>query len=365
MRGNDPETPSPASISRRRLARGLGPLVWCVALFAVLLAAWSAIVDPFLPEQPRRMRDVPPVVWSGEDFAVFIPEGDLERADLLCVGDSRVQSGVLAGAFEDAGFGETALLWGPGAQSEKLLRYARTRGPRRIVLAVSPAAVHGKRERDEARNLLEFGPGPFDTAELEAETARFRELARRALVAAERDLGEEAAILGNWWRLHQHAVEEPTPAQRVDAALSEAWREFRADHLQTLTGSTFGESWFHPLDPTAEVEVYERGLRRSTREERSDSLARLCRLVAELRADGVEFVAVRLPISPQLLAVEEAGLPAAEFEDAFRELGVPYLDYSRADYTTTDGSHLTDRSARRFSHRLAREVAALTGWTER
>ncbi len=73
-----------------------------------------------------------------------------------------------------------------------------------------------------------------------------------------------------------------------------------------------------------------------------------------------KVVLVRLPVHPQLFALEKkhSGNFDEIIENLSRKYALPFLDYSEFthQYHFTDGSHLTRKSARILSRRLAREI---------
>lgn len=85
----------------------------------------------------------------------------------------------------------------------------------------------------------------------------------------------------------------------------------------------------------------------------------LAKTIEFLQQHG-KVMLVRMPVHPQLYALEEKN--SDSFEEAIQSLcrkyTLPYLDYSpfRDQYQYTDGSHLTRKSARIFSRRLARDI---------
>ncbi|UOQ99752.1 hypothetical protein MUN81_09695 [Hymenobacter sp. 5317J-9] len=74
-----------------------------------------------------------------------------------------------------------------------------------------------------------------------------------------------------------------------------------------------------------------------------------------------QVVLVRLPVGPSLLALEDTYQP--DFDGQIRRLAaqaaVPYLDYSRAPYATTDGNHLQRSASGPFSRQLASDLRKL------
>ncbi|MBF9220822.1 hypothetical protein [Hymenobacter ruricola] len=72
-----------------------------------------------------------------------------------------------------------------------------------------------------------------------------------------------------------------------------------------------------------------------------------------------QVVLVRLPVGSPLLALENDYQPG--FDGLMRQVAtqaaVPYLDYSREPYATTDGNHLQREASGPFSQRLAQDLA--------
>ncbi|MGI4761688.1 MAG: hypothetical protein ACRYF0_13345 [Janthinobacterium lividum] len=91
-----------------------------------------------------------------------------------------------------------------------------------------------------------------------------------------------------------------------------------------------------------------------------ERLASLRQLLYFLKPHG-QVVLVRLPNSAAFFAMEQRYQPQfdALMTQTSAALGVPYLNYSRCSYATTDGNHLWSGAARDFSRRLAQDIAAL------
>lgn len=90
--------------------------------------------------------------------------------------------------------------------------------------------------------------------------------------------------------------------------------------------------------------------------------AEVVRLLRELRSQGWPIELVRLPISPEMRAVE-AEIPTAWGGAAIAaEVDIPFRDYNltsaTAQLATADHSHLTPDSARAFSRTLAADLCS-------
>ncbi len=81
------------------------------------------------------------------------------------------------------------------------------------------------------------------------------------------------------------------------------------------------------------------------------------RIVRSLKKRGDVFL-VRIPISKPMKKLEDAVCP--DFDVKMRNLSqkqnVKYLNFSKADYSTTDGNHLTQNEGNRFSKALADSI---------
>lgn len=295
-----------ASCSRR----GVAPVLLALAVCGSLLAAWMLAVQPRLPE-PLRRADLRPgeLRWFESETVVAYLRGEPSPASVLFLGDSRVHHALDDGALDDAGLG-ACLLWIGGAQLGDLSSAARELEPKRLVVALSALSLH--REGDRA-----------------AELALARRLEDRPLTA------------------------------RIDRALDDAASDLRARWIRVLDPKPWMDSWFERASPRATDARERRDLRPETRARRAERLEELAAALATLLAEGRSIACVRLPISPSLRAVEEEAFPGTAFAELCERLGIPYLDRSEAKYETTDGSHLTAASARRFSADLAQDLARI------
>ncbi len=281
-------------------------------LFVLLFTSWQLGLARLLPEDPGKVEHIyDGVSWEPPDpDMIYFAARDPVRADLLVVGDSRISHGIVERVFEEAGLGTTILLWGQGAQLIDELQLVRTFGPRRLLVHLDPTAVY-----------VEVAPWALDV----------------------------------WAHRNDPQAETLTPSL-IDTTLDDWLRGLRDEHLATLNTRAWHSNWFYELDPTAHDSILRKRLRRETREERFAQLEPLEQELAGLIRDGWQITCFRLPVSPSLQEIENAAFPGQRFEKLCRSLGVAYLDHHGDPYETTDGSHLSLRSAREISATLAREL---------
>ncbi|MEZ6016045.1 MAG: hypothetical protein R3F49_13075 [Planctomycetota bacterium] len=284
--------------------KSYGPLVVGAALVALGLGAWRALIAPRLPERLTNVQDVVAtfVDVPDADTALYL-YGAPRAGGVLFVGDSRVSEGLLSSALAAHGLADAAILMGPMGQLRDLLKAARTLPMRRIVVGLSPVSVYAP-------------PTPNLVASLAGERTRRR-------------------------------------TDRIDGDLGGAFRLWKRELARPIDTRHWNTGWFERATSAASLAWYTELLGPETRDARS---ARLTALENELRAlinDGWDVTCLRTPVGPALRDIEEDALPAARFTELCARLGVPFLDEWRADYATSDGSHLTPAEAARFSAALA------------
>lgn len=300
-------------MTRSLRLRRLRPALLCVAVYSVGLAAWQLALEPRLPQDPRgpRLSRGDLVAESGE-IGPFYVLGDPATAEILVVGDSRVQKAMMPETLEPPDRSRVAVLWGPGGQILGLLPLARELGPRKLVIALAPLSLFSARAA--------------------AFWERFRE---------ERD-----APL----------------ARRIDELLAEEFAEVRLRAIATIRTDTWGRGWVFPKDPLFSNYQYSLQLDESTRQQRDVNLDELERSLRALVQDGFEVACVRLPISDELFAIEQAALRAPELQQICNRLGIPFLDEAHAPYETYDGAHLAYADAVRFGRDLVARLRTELGW---
>ena len=276
----------------------------------LLLVGWK-LAQPWLPPDPQRHHFPPPrVVWIADDLRPLQAVGDPSTADILFLGDSRIHQAIERGPIELAGLGRCAVLGRGGAQLDELLLAPRRFPARRVVVALSPLSLY----TDQAQGL------------------------------------------GLWQRGWSRDGFERT---------LDLWTNSLQNRLvRTVNPRDWDTSWFARPEPNASTANYQRRLDRRTQPQRSQGLREAFELLHGLREDGWDVLCIRLPISEQLLAVEQDLFGGWQFETLCRRARVGYLDFTSLSYPTVDGSHLTAAGATAFSEHLARRLRIETGWGE-
>ncbi len=298
------------SRNRRRARRS--PAVIFAVVFLALLAAWNYIVAPRFPANPRRT-DLSggALITTERGLGPFYSSEDLEHARILVIGDSRAHHGIVVDEFAKAGLGRAAVIWGSGAQLLQLLPELRSYPARRVVVSLSPLSIYAERNPE------------FD-----------------AVLATIQGMSPEKIdfLLNDWLDVHRRGA--------TFVLGTKSWRR----------------SWFYEANPSRNNATYRRRLRESTRLRRTAATTELRDMLRGLARDGWEFVCVRLPLSRQLLRIEERAYPSAFFDQLCSNLEVPFLDYSRSEYDTHDGTHLAADDSARFSADLASTLRDVMGW---
>ena len=285
--------------------RGWAPLATSTAVFALSLTVWLVFLEPRLPP-PLRRRPHPPgeLSWYVDGTAALYLKGEARAEGWLAMGDSRVNHGLDEDLLTELGIEPLAVLWVGGGQLEDMLAAARDLPPRRLLVSLTPLAVH----------------------RVVTDAARERE---RALEVMDR----------SWSR-------------RVDDAIDERFVRLRASVVDWIDSRAFTYAWLEAPSPGATDARQAGALAEPTRKDRAAALEAITRALRELRDSGREIVCVRMPISSSLRAVEDEAFDPALFERMCADLGLPYHDLGTSE-PTVDGSHLTADGARHLAPRLA------------
>ena len=299
-----------ATRSRRYGARRAGPLVLCALSCVASFTLWILFAPRVLPEPLSHatfllddMRD-----FGGEQqLNPLYVRGEPATCELLILGDSRVNAGLMRSTFEQAGW-DTTILWVGGARTVDLLQAATCLEARKLVLALSPMGLY--RESDRISN---------------SRAVRHR-LGLRLSAAVDDRLDRRMWYLKRSW-------------------------------LRLLETGSWTRSWLPRTDPHRSDMRTRLALRRSTFRARRRGLVEVAQRLAALAASGWQVVCVRMPVSPSLAAIEDELFPPEQFARACKSAGVAYFDHhADSGYATTDGSHMTAASGRRFTPVLLAEL---------
>lgn len=345
---------------RSRLRRA-APVLFGLALYAALLGSWQGLVAPRLPAAFYRVGSrVQNMVWVEEGITPLASEGDLEAAELLFVGDSRVWRAICREAFDEDIFGPSAILWGSAARTKELLVGVEKLHPRRVVLAVSTLGFIEHEDTVVKRVFSDVEIPRWDSASFEQDVLDWRSSRLAALEAAGVPPQQYAYTLSTIEAtIRETRTTRSLTPRGIDLNLSRFFDDARARAVRTLRTDSWSERWLAVPNPKRSRESYRVALRGLPLSQTHENMRDSARLLRELRARGVDIVCIRLPFDVGLRSIEDEYLPPADYARFCREAGVRYLDYSKAPFQTYDGSHLTARAAPRFSARLARDLREL------
>ncbi|MEZ6018058.1 MAG: hypothetical protein R3F49_23335 [Planctomycetota bacterium] len=345
-----------------RHPRRFGPALLAVAAFGALVAAWLVLAPAHVPAplmHPNQSDGR--LVWAAPGVGPFHALGDVEHADLLFVGDSRVHDDLVLEVFAGEALGAPATLWGPGAYVPHLLPLAAQQPARRIVVGLSFLSLAEHANPLVAEALREQPPAPSRLA-APADAARWRERQFAHLVATGADRAAAAAFTGDLAEaLMLHYTHVGWFTGRFDAALAARANYARVAALPTITTRPWRSAWFEAPEPER-LARWAGGLARLSKPAaRAAAAEAIAAALRALVADGRQVVCVRLPMSPALLNGVRPFVPDAELRAVAEAAGVPLLEHQAAAFETRDGSHLTWREAERYSRFLAEELRRL-GW---
>jgi len=284
-----------------------GPIALGVALFALGIGAWRALVVPRMPERySGTQTDIYAFVDLPGATTPVYRYGTPRPGGILFAGDSRVSGAFLRAVLERHGIPGATVLMGPTGQLRDSLAAARAMPLRRLVLGLSPLSVYAPLGAGTAADLA-------------------------------RERGRSAT-------------------ERIDGYLGQCFARTRRSVARPLEARHWTSGWFERSTESADQPYYRTLLRAQTK---ADRAIHLRALEAELRAlidAGWRVACVRLPAGAVLQEIEDAALDRAEFHTLCARLGVPYFDHLDADYRTSDGSHLEPAEAARYSADFAREL---------
>lgn len=348
--------------THRHRARGFRPSLLGGALLGALVVGWvfaapSRVPDPLLHPNQSDGR----LVWVAPGRGPFHALGDIEHAELLFVGDSRIHDDVVLEVVAAEGFGEPATFWGPGAYLPHLLPAVAALPTQRVVVGLSFLSLAEHANPVVAAALSEEPPPPSRLA-APADAARWGQRQLQRLVDGGADRAAAAAFTADLARalaLHYEHVGWFTG--RVDAALGSRVNYARTAALPSLTTRPWRSAWFETPEPDRLAPWAAGTAQTSTAARRSASADAIVASLRELVASGRRVACVVLPVSASVRDAVRRHIPDAELHAVAERAGVALLDHQDAPFGTRDGSHLAWREAERYSRFLAAELRRL-GW---
>ncbi len=364
--GIDPD----GTVARVRRAQSWRPLVATVALVVLGLACWQAVAMPRIPEpimHPNRFDGV--IYWAGPNLGPFYAKQDVETADLLFVGDSRVYDDTDLDVVRRGGEDSVGLIWGPNADLSVLLPAIMDLPAERMLIALSPSTL-GAKTNPVMRASLVSPPPIFEPLSLESALGIWVDEERVRLI----DEGYSPFIVDTHLSSFRKVLRETTRrkeggTQQLDRVVRERLNYFRTENIRTLATRRWHREWFEVADAEKLVRACRITLEEISDEERAAAEAVVVEKLRALVARGVDVRCVRFPVSPSVLAVEREFVPDARLEAIAEAAGVPFYQYQEAGlaagedpaahperFETRDGSHLTWAASRRFTRKLVERL---------
>jgi len=353
-------------MSRDRVRPGAATAV-ALAIAALVLGVWSHAGAHLPPVGGLEDVSGERLLWIGPGVGPVGAGGDLEQADVLVVGDSRVGHGVHLSIASELGVGRVASIWGSGTELLGNLDALRSLAPRRLVVGLSPFGLVGHRDGAVPELSRERHPA-FDPARPPRDVRAWAAGIRAELAAAGRAPETFEGALA-WWVTSHRLARAALQRQRLgfdpqgfDQRLGHRVDRARALRFGVVQPSQWEWGWAPPHDTRRSDEAYRTALAPEGAPQRGAARAALAERLSELTAAGWEVAAVRLPIDPGLRALEDAAGVGTELAELVAHAGVPYLDLGAWSDATTDGSHLHWRGADKATRALCAWLRGDVGW---
>lgn len=324
----------------------------------------------------RLTQELPPLaIWPGDHQTgilyvdagenTFDIHGQMEKADLLIVGDSRVSTSVVPPRFEEQGLGEVALIWAGAARLGALARIVEEYPELPTVIAVSPLSFAPRVNPVIAELNRKIHPGfNLDLSPRAIEPWVTEET--QHLLDKGFHPGSVKRVMVRAQRLHARLYEEKhNLTGSVDASLGRWLDVKRCEWVTPIQPEEFDQGWVDQPNAGMNDKQFAWSLRSELREEREMEADRVFRRLADIpRARKIAFV--RLPTTQRLRQIEDRSVGARWLDRRIEALKRPYLDLGLVEgaspYTTHDGSHLDWPSAERASREISAWLRDELGW---
>jgi len=300
-------------------------------VFVILLKVYTLFHPPTDP--------IPGPIFTCHDIGItyeyrrqrpIIGDALLWPAELLVVGDSRVQTGLRVKGLEEA-FGYNTKFYASAANyggqiadyTESLLE---TR-PRKMILTLAPFGVYVIQREvkfDENRWIL------------------FRTVVDNTL---------EMAVN----RTRSYITDPIVFTTRLQA--------FEIPRMTRFFSPFSFESYAYPVkyEEKKNIRLYNEFFIPG-KDIREKNMQTLTKNVEKLLEKGWEIVCIRIPVGESLRKIEEENFDCGRFDKMCKDLDIKYLDYSREHFETFDASHLGPFEAERFTRRLVKDLKEITDW---
>ncbi len=315
------------------------------------------------------------IQWIDAELSPVGVAGDLDSADILILGDSRVAHAVHLSAIERLGIGDVALVWLSSARLDQLLApLVALKPPRTVVACLAPLGLVGYPQNVAIAETLRAPHPAADPAAPPHLVRAWAKTERAHLISVGFDEAFADRTIA-WWRSsHQLARRVWLGEQRrfdtraFDAKLAHRVDRARSIALTPIEPQIWHSAWYQVARPNASDRTYTNIVAPQREAERAAGAARITALMKELLERGFDVRCVRLPIEPGLRAIEDSTGAAEVLAAIPEELGIPYRDFGAWADATTDGSHLHWVAADRLTRELAqwlRESAPALALTNR
>lgn len=257
-----------------------------------------------------------------ERFWMDKVHGD-EKADVVLVGDSRVYQGISPEEIEKCLHGKREVLNLGFSQS----------GPMPKILDLAERRLARKAEPP----ILIIGISPRSLTAMGADIRHYASLERRTPLIYR--MYEVAPYLSAFLR--------PLPVPEAWAAHPTKYELHQAGWIACLREpSQAGYNWT--------LKEYRQQLQANPIEEQS--VQKLMNQVGRLTSSGISVIGVRVPAAPEMQALENELLQfdESQFAARFKEAGGIWMEVDETGYQTYDATHLTKKSAVKFSHAVGK-----------
>lgn len=355
-------------MTRPRPTPGIATAV-AVAVATLAVAGWRALVFGRSPAAGIENVAGERLRWVSADLGPLGVSGDLDLADVVVVGDSRVAHGVHLSIVGSLGLGDVALVWLSSATLESLLEpLLALEPPRAVVVSLSPLGLVGYPQNLAIAETLR---APSIAADPTAPPRAVREWAQRERAHLESAgfAPDYAARTVAWWMdNHRRARRAWRNEQRwldtaaIDDRIGHRVDRWRSMWIDPLEPEIWQRRWLDTVNVHGSHPAYRGIVAESRKAERDLGAERVSALLARFVERGWRVACVRLPIDPGLRELEDSTGAAPLLEALPRELGLPYRDFGAWADATTDGSHLHWRAADRLTRELAAWLRDALGW---